>query len=159
MKYIFLLIAFAITFCSCKKSESDPGTTTPSKTNKMTATIGGTTFNGTTFSGYNSGFVTAVTAHASYSVSYPSISISLFAVALGKAGTYSITNGPPYECSATYQDAQGNYWTGLKGTINVTRADTDSYSFSDFEATFNFDTDTVSGEHYSITNGSVVYHD
>ena len=161
----FILIATIIfSLCSCKKraDESAPKTATSTQTNKMTATVNGNPFSVTIFYTNKSSYNTFISGTSSALPPYNSIVLNLYLDQYAKTGTYLIGdyfNLNPGECSATCTDIALSSFAfySRTGTITVTKADTNSFGFVNFEATFSFNTDTVSGNHISVTNGKVSY--
>lgn len=158
---LFTLIIVALSACKKSKPADETPAASSTLTNAMSANVNGAAFSATFFEGSKTSYYVSIKSKTASSTPYSAIQIKLYPGEYGKAGTYPIKhsfNINPNECSAIYVDNSNTTFNSVNGTITVTQADTNKYGFTNFEATFSFNTDTVSGNHISITNGSVVYH-
>ncbi len=135
-------------FASCKKQEDTPAATTPPVTPvTLTAAVGGSNVSGTYISWSTSGNLKNVNWALANNNSIG------FTSTQPVAGTYSLSFTGNQFFSMYYN---GKNFSSKTGTVNITQIDTvaDKH-IKTLKATFSFNTDTVSGVSYSVSNGVI----
>jgi hypothetical protein len=158
MKKIILIASILLFFMyGCKKSNNNVDDTEHPiiVVNQLTAVANGKTFTADTYvnsvNPSNNGLY-LIKGTAAASVGIPAISIW----GKVKAGTYTFGTLPAAETqSATYEINKVKYYA-VSGTMVITEIDT-LKSLKKLIATFNFNTDTVKGSFYEVTEGNVIY--
>ena len=152
MKKILFGTLLCLSFWACKKEEAPASPAAPSQTKSCTATVNGTAFSANSYSS-----ITTTVPHYNISCSNqssgnPTIQLNgLFQTGIHPVGIY------PNYFSGTYRINNVNY-TAVSGNFNISKNDTLSgHVVSHFTATFNFNTDTIAGVSYQITNGAIDY--
>jgi|GEM_PF-2011749 len=159
MKKIVLSAFVCLSIFACKKKDDTPVTTTPTTpTNHCTATVNGSAFTTGYFTLQGNG------DHVYYDISadtgvlpgptQPTIRLQ------GKVlpGIHALARPVwPNEYYAVYKKNNVEYYA-VSGSINITAFDTSGTSIiKQFTATFNFNTDTISGTSYQVTSGDIYY--
>jgi hypothetical protein len=164
-KKLFITALIALVFIACKKSDSSSSTVgstpkTTGSTKSVTATINGVSFvsdpNGFLIPTLDMTGNTYVIMSLSNSKNYPKPMLT-FRLPKSKIlkGSFPIT----YDFSnimAIYTENGADH-AAVNGNLNITELDTMNLSITKFTATFDFNTDTILGKYFSVTNGSFKY--
>ena len=166
MKRIILftsLLSVILISCS-KKDNSTPSsssnatnTTTPSQ--QVTATVNGVSFVSAAKYGFSKGsmgsgvfityFLTVTTDYTNSAKPHMQLNFPG-----NKIHTGSFPLVQDYVNIGAIYSENGTDYNAAGGTINITAIDTADRTISKFTATFSFNTDTIAGKHFSITNGN-----
>ncbi len=165
MVFSIALIASTVILSCKKKEEPAPApapvnNTPPAHVNKMTAKVNNADWAMASQNGYFATFVSSAGgnysfgAQNSFNSPYTFISVSF------NYTTGLVTFGQTLDNSARYKDANGTNFTARTGTLNISNVDTVNSKgsiFAKLSATFSFNTDTIGGTSYQITNGVIDY--
>lgn len=159
----FLTIGIVATLLgACKKEEVEEVINlipVPAEVNKCVAQVNTTAFEALNFSSNSTpstfqvmftnstgGITKKITLGSNYKINIA-------------AGTYSLNNNSTDSTSlVAYYSLDTTNYAAISGTINIAElnVNTDSADVRRFVATFNFNTDTIAGNHYNV-NGSASY--
>ncbi|MBA3665020.1 MAG: hypothetical protein H0W61_12540 [Bacteroidetes bacterium] len=152
-----LLIAVSL-FVACKKKNSTSETASPSTpaapahVNSYTAVVNGQawTMPPSAYSTFHFGNTYSFQGQTSFNNPFTTMGLSVTFT----TGTVALTKYGPF--SASYGNQSTNY-KSLAGSLNISSMDTAGGYITKLKGTFNFQTDTVNGQSYSITSGNIDY--
>lgn len=155
MKKIVLSALVCVSICACKKKDETPVPTAPtsSSTRHCTATVNGSAFSADSYGSFSTGLPYYNITCSNQTTGNPQIQLS------GKfeTGVHPVGVAPNYY-SGMYRINNVTY-TAVSGSFNITRNDTTTSGpyVEHYTATFEFNTDTIGGVSYQVTNGSIDY--
>lgn len=167
MKKTNLLIALLVSsalILSCKKkdktSDSEPTSSTtttttggtPAHVNTFTAVVNGQNWSTVSYLTFHAGYSYGVTGQSAnnnpYTVISSAFSYTTGTFALSKFGLYNMR----------YIDQANTIYKSRNGTLTISELDTSATGgLIKVKATFSFQTDTVNGQTYNLTQGVVDY--
>lgn len=151
---LITLSIFALYSCKKKDTTPTPTNTTPTSTKHCTAKINGGAFAADSYSSFSFGNILTqynISAFTAQGAGSPTIQLS----GNIQTGVHPVGSYPDYY-SGSYTINNVTY-TAKTGSFNITTLDTLNGSVKHFTATFNFNTDTISGVSYQITEGDINY--
>jgi PBP1b-binding outer membrane lipoprotein LpoB len=157
MKKIILIAGILFFLYGCKKAKNNVNDTEHPVTilNQLTAVANGKTFAADTYvtsANVSNTGVYSIKGTAAVVNGMPAISFW----GKVKTGTYTFGTLPAAETQSAIYELNKVKYRAISGTMVITEIDT-LKSVKKLIATFNFNTDTVKGTFYEVTEGNVIY--
>jgi len=153
MKKLLVFMPLLIAAVSCKK-DLPPVVAPTLPVKQLSVKVNGSAEGcSTCYGGSSSGG----TQEANFAIS-SNEAVRLFFEGIPPAGTYSLSSSN-YSVSMIYERINGlsyTYYHAVSGSIAITSIDTSSHGVvNKLAATFNFQTDTIGGQAYAVTDGTI----